>query len=262
MFIDSHAHLDDPRYDQDREIIIEGLKNDGIELVINIGADQETSISTFKLAKKYDNIYAVAGVHPHSASELEEQGLDWLRELARDEKVVAIGEIGLDFYYDNSPRDIQRKWFKEQLQLAKELGLPVVVHTRDAAKETYDILRDAAADGKLKVLMHCYSGSAEMAMDYVRLGFYIALGGAVTFKNARISREVASVVPLENLMIETDCPYMTPEPFRGKRNEPKLVSLVAEKIAEIKGITVEELAKATADNARSFFRIPYQEGKI
>lgn len=256
MFIDSHVHLDDPRFDQDRENIIESLKEDGIDMVINIGADKESSFSTLELAKKYDNIYAVVGVHPHTASELEEEGLDWLRELAKEEKVVAIGEIGLDFYYDNSPREIQRKWFKAQLQLAKELDLPVVIHTRDAAKETYDILKEAAADGKLKVLMHCYSGSAEMAVDYAKLGFYIALGGAVTFKNARVPREVASVVPLENLMIETDCPYMTPEPFRGKRNEPKLVSLVAEKIAEIKGITVDELAKATADNARSFFRIP------
>jgi len=256
MFIDSHAHLDDPRFDQDREHVIESLREDGIDMVINIGADKESSLSTLELARKYDNVYAVAGVHPHSASELEDDGLDWLIEIAKEEKVVAIGEIGLDFYYDNSPRDIQRKWFKAQLQLAKELGLPVVIHTRDAAKETYDILKDAAADGKLKVLMHCYSGSAEMAMDYARLGFYIALGGAVTFKNARVSREVASVVPLENLMIETDCPYMTPEPFRGKRNEPKYVNLVAEKIAEIKGITVEELAKATSDNARSFFRLP------
>lgn len=256
MFIDSHTHLDDPRFDQDRENVIESLREDGIDMVINIGADKESSLSTLELARKYDNIYAVAGVHPHSASELEEDGLDWLIEIAKEEKVVAIGEIGLDFYYDNSPRDIQRKWFKAQLQLAKELGLPVVIHTRDAAKETYDILKDAAADGKLKVLMHCYSGSAEMAVDYAKLGFYIALGGAVTFKNARVPREVASVVPLENLMIETDCPYMTPEPFRGKRNEPKYVNLVAEKIAEIKGITVEELAKATADNARSFFRLP------
>ncbi len=256
MFIDSHAHLDDPRFDQDREHVIESLREDGIDMVINIGADKESSLSTLELARKYDNIYAVAGVHPHSASELEEDGLDWLRDIAKEKKVVAIGEIGLDFYYDNSPRDIQRKWFKAQLQLAKELGLPVVIHTRDAAKETYDILKDAAADGKLKVLMHCYSGSAEMAVDYAKLGFYIALGGAVTFKNARVPREVASVVPLENLMIETDCPYMTPEPFRGKRNEPKYVNLVAEKIAEIKGITVEELAKATADNARRFFRLP------
>lgn len=256
MFIDSHAHLDDPRFDQDRESIIESLREDGIDMVINIGADKESSLSTLELAKKYDHIYAVAGVHPHSASELEEDGLDWLREIAKEDKIVAIGEIGLDFYYDNSPRDIQRKWFKAQIQLAKELGLPVVIHTRDAAKETYDILKETAADGKLKVLMHCYSGSAEMAMDYAKLGFYIALGGAVTFKNARVPREVASVLPLENLMIETDCPYMTPEPFRGKRNEPKLVSLVAEKIAEIKGITVDELAKATADNTRSFFRLP------
>ncbi len=256
MFIDSHAHLDDPRFDQDRENVIESLREDGVDVVINIGADKESSLSTLGLARKYDNIYAVAGVHPHSASELEEDGLDWLREIAKEEKVVAIGEIGLDFYYDNSPRDIQRKWFKAQLQLAKELGLPVVIHTRDAAKETYDILKEAAADGKLKVLMHCYSGSAEMAMDYARLGFYIALGGAVTFKNARVPREVASVIPLENLMIETDCPYMTPEPFRGKRNEPKLVNLVAEKIAEIKAMPVEELAKATADNARRFFRLP------
>jgi TatD DNase family protein len=255
MFIDSHAHLDDPRFDQDRDAVIEGLKENRIDIAVNIGADQESSLSTLELAKQHENIYAVVGVHPHTASELEEKGLDWLKELARDEKVVGIGEIGLDFYYDNSPRDIQRKWFKAQLALAKEMDLPVVIHTRDAAKETYDILKEAASDGKLNALMHCFSGSAEMAKGYVKLGFYIALGGAVTFKNARVPREVAAVIPLENLLIETDCPYMTPEPFRGKRNEPKYVSLVAEKIAEIRGISTDELASATSENARRFFRI-------
>lgn len=255
MFIDSHVHLDDPRFDQDRETIIDELKENDIEFVFNIGADKESSLSTIELAKKYEHIYAVIGVHPHSAIELEEQGIEWLRDLAKHDKVVAIGEIGLDFYYDNSPRDIQRKWFKTQLELAKELDLPVVIHTRDAAKETFDILKEAASDGKLKVLLHCYSGSEEMAVDYVKLGFFIALGGAVTFKNARVPRQVAAAVPLCNLLIETDCPYMTPEPFRGKRNEPKHVSLVAEKIAEIKGLSVEEVAKATAENAMRFFGI-------
>ncbi|MDX9916686.1 MAG: TatD family hydrolase [Gudongella sp.] len=255
MFIDSHVHLDDPRFDEDRDRIIQELSKEGIDTVINIGADKQTSYASVELAEKYDNIYAVIGVHPHSASDVVTEGLDWLKELSKNEKVVAIGEIGLDFYYDNSPRDLQRKYFLEQLDIAKELDLPVVIHTRDAAKETFDILKEAASDGKLKVLMHCYSGSAEMAMDYVKLGFYIALGGAVTFKNARVPREVAAAVPLGNLMVETDCPYLTPEPFRGRRNEPKHVKLVAEKIAEIKGISTEELAKATAENARKFFGI-------
>ena len=255
MLIDSHAHLDDGRFDPDRETLIGSLKDNGIEMVINVGADLKSSRAAVELAKKHENIYAVVGVHPHSAKDLEGGDLNEVRDLLKEDKVVAIGEIGLDFYYDNSPRDIQRKWFKAQIELAKELDLPIVIHTRDAAQETFDILKEAAQDGKLRCLLHCYSGSAEMAEEYLKLGFFISLGGPVTFKNARVSREVAKVVPLDRLLIETDSPYLTPEPYRGKRNEPMYVKYVAERIAKEKGVTFEEVAQATSDNVYRFFGI-------
>lgn len=255
MLIDSHAHLDDRRFDPDRETLIGSLKDNGIEMVINVGADLKSSRAAVDLAKKYENIYAVVGVHPHSAKDLEGGDLSEIRELLKEDKVVAIGEIGLDFYYDNSPRDIQRKWFKAQIDLAKELDMPIVIHTRDAAQETFDILKEAAEDGGLRCLLHCYSGSAEMAEEYIKLGFYISLGGPVTFKNARVSREVAKVVPLDRLLIETDSPYLTPEPYRGKRNEPMYVKYVAERIAKEKGVTYDEVAQATRDNVYRFFGI-------
>ncbi|NLY44426.1 MAG: TatD family hydrolase [Tissierella sp.] len=255
MFIDSHSHLDDDRFNEDRDILIKSLKENKVDIAINVGADLETSINSVKLADQYDNIYAVVGVHPHSASEVTEDTLNQFREMAKNKKVVAIGEIGLDFYYDNSPRDLQRKWFKEQLELAKELDLPVVIHSRDATKETFDTIKEAQDGGTLRGVMHCFSGSVEMAMEYIKLGFYISLAGPVTFKNSRVSREVAEAVPLDKLLIETDCPYLTPEPYRGKRNEPMYVKYVAGKIAEIKDISVEELAKATSTNTRELFGI-------
>lgn len=254
MFIDSHAHLDDSRFDGDRDILIKSLKDNDIELVINIGADLQSSIDSLKLADKYDNIYATIGVHPHSAKEVTEETLEEFRKLAKHPKVVAIGEIGLDFYYDNSPRDIQRKWFREQLKLAKELNLPVVIHSREATKETYDIIKEEQ-DGTLRGVLHCFSASKEVAMEYIKLGFYISLAGPVTFKNARVAKEVAKAVPLDKLLIETDCPYLAPEPNRGRRNEPKYVRHVAEKIAELRGIPVEEVAEQTRKNTKELFGI-------
>lgn len=254
MLIDSHVHLDDRKFDDDRERLIENLKNNNIELVINIGADVETSIASVALADKYDVIYAAVGVHPHSASEVNAQVMDKLRELSQNKKVIAIGEIGLDFYYDNSPRDVQRKWFKEQLKLAKEVDLPVIIHSRDASQETFDTLKENQ-DGNLRGVLHSFSGSPEMAMNYTEMGFYISIGGPVTFKNARVVREVAEIVPLDKLLIETDCPYLTPEPYRGKRNEPVYVRYTAEKIAEVRGISYEELVKATNENAKRLFKI-------
>lgn len=254
MFIDSHSHLDDRRYDQDRDILIKSLKENKVDIAINIGADLESSINSVELANKYDNIYAVIGVHPHSASEVTLETLDRFRAMSKNEKVVAIGEIGLDFYYDNSPRDLQRKWFKEQLELAKELNLSVVIHSRDASQETFDTIKEAQ-DGRLRGVMHCFSGSLEMAKEYMKLGFYISIAGPVTFKNARVVREVAEAVPLDKLLIETDCPYLTPEPYRGKRNEPMFVRYVAERIAKIKNISVEEVAEHTSRNTKELFGI-------
>lgn len=254
MLIDSHVHLDDKRFDGDRDILIENLKSNNIEMVINIGADLETSVASVDLANKYGNIYAAVGVHPHSAKEVNTMVMEQLKDLASNEKVVAIGEIGLDFYYDNSPRDLQRKWFIEQLKLAKKLDLPVIIHTRDAAGETFDILKNNQ-NGNVRGVLHCYSGSPEMALEYVKMGFHISLGGPVTFKNARVVREVAEAVPIDKLLIETDCPYLTPEPYRGKRNEPMYVKYVAEKIAEIKKVSYEELVKTTNSNTKELFGI-------
>jgi TatD DNase family protein len=254
MLIDSHAHLDDERFDKDRDSIIKSLKESGIELVINPGADVSSSIKAVALSEKYDNIYAAVGVHPHDVKDMDENTIELLRSFSKREKVVAIGEIGLDYYYDNSPRDIQRKMFKEQLELAKEVGLPVIIHSRDAAGDTFDILKEAQ-DGTLRGVLHCYSGSVEMAMDYVDMGFYISLGGPVTFKKSRVPKEVAKAVPIERLLIETDSPYLTPEPYRGKRNEPIYVRYVAGVIAELRGMTFEELASKTAENAKRLFRI-------
>lgn len=254
MLIDSHVHLDDRRYDNDRDRIIKGLKDDGVELVINIGADLKTSIASVSLAEKYDNVYAVIGVHPHSAKEVDDSTLEILKSFAPRDKVVAIGEIGLDFHYDNSPRDVQRKWFKKQLELAKEVDLPVVIHSRDAAQETFDIMKEAQ-DGKLRGVIHCYSGSPEMALEYIKLGFYISLAGPVTFNNAKVLKEVAKAIPLDKLLIETDSPYLTPAPNRGKRNEPAYVRFVAAEIAELREISFDDLIKATNKNTKKVFGI-------
>lgn len=254
MLIDSHAHLDDKRFNRDRKKLIENFENDGLELVINIGADLKSSIDSVKLAEEYENIYAAVGVHPHSAKELDDDMLEIIRSFASREKVVAIGEIGLDYYYDNSPRDVQRIWFKKQLDLAKEVNLPVVIHTRDASQETFDILKEAQ-DGTLRGVLHCYSGSLEMALEYVKMGFYISIAGPVTFKNSKESKKVAEGVPLERLLIETDSPYLTPEPNRGKRNEPAYVRYVAGEIAELRGISYEDLIEATSRNTKELFGI-------
>lgn len=254
MLIDSHAHLDDRRFNKDRDKLIRSLKDDGVDMVINIGADLQSSIKSVSLAEEYDNIYAAIGIHPHSAKEMDGSTIEVLKSFANRDKVVAIGEIGLDFHYDNSPRDVQRKRFKEQLDLAKEVDLPVVIHSRDADQETFDILKEAQ-DGSLEGVIHCYSGSVEMAEEYIKLGFYISLAGPVTFNNARVSREVAKAIPLDKLLVETDSPYLTPEPNRGKRNEPAYVRYVAGRIAEARGIPFEEVASKAAANTKKLFRI-------
>ncbi len=254
MLFDSHAHLDDERYNPDRQALIGGLPDRGISYVVNVGADMESSLRSIHLADAYPFIYATVGVHPHDAEGMKDQDLDSLLKMAKHPKVVAIGEIGLDFYYDNSPRDSQRKRFADQLELSIEAGLPVVIHSRDAHGETMDILKSYRSRLKGCVL-HCYSGSWELAKVYQSLGFYISLGGPVTFKNAVKTVEVAENIDINLLMIETDSPYLTPHPHRGKRNDPGFVSLVAERIAEIRGLKKEELAEITKINACRFFNI-------
>lgn len=254
MLFDSHCHLNDDRYNEDREAVLARAAEAGVAYLLNPGADLETSRKAVDLAAAHDRLYAAVGVHPHDAKDMDETVLQLIGHLARKPKVVAIGEIGLDFHYDFSPREAQRHWFVEQLRLARRLKLPVIIHDREANQEVYDTLKQEGAF-ETGVLMHCYSGSAELARQYVRQGAMLSIAGPVTFPNARKTVEVVAAVPLERLFIETDAPYLTPVPHRGKRNEPAYVRFVAEKVAQIKGLTVEEVAEVTCRNALTFFGI-------
>lgn len=254
MLFDSHAHLTDRRFDNDREETIQRAFDSGVEYIMNPGADFESSVEAIELAESHERIFAAVGVHPHDAKTMDESMLMLLESMAKKKKVKAIGEIGLDFHYDNSPRDIQRHWFRAQIQMAKRVGKPIIIHDREANQETFDILNEEEAFEN-GVLMHCYSGSAELAKEYIKRGAYLSIAGPVTYKNARKTVEVAKQADLNHLMIETDCPYLTPVPYRGKRNESAYVKYVAERIAEIRGITVEEVAQATLNNAKRFFNI-------
>lgn len=254
MIFDSHSHIDDKRFNNDIDDVINRAKEAGLKYIMNPGADLETSLNAVKMAQKYDMVYAAVGVHPHDAKDMDDMTLTMIKGLAKKDKVMAIGEIGLDYYYDNSPRDIQKKWFREQIRLAKEVRLPIIIHDRDANQDVMNILKeeDAFDNG---VLMHCYSGSAELAKQYIKLGAYISIAGPLTFKNNVKTKEVVDAIPLERLLVETDAPYLTPHPFRGKRNEPSYVKYVVDKIAEIKGLTFDEVANATTENAKRYFRI-------
>lgn len=252
MYFDSHAHYDDERFKEDQSEIIKKIKASGVGYVINVAADMHSCYTSLELAKQYDFIYSSVGVHPHEVKNLTEEDMVVLERLAADSKVVAIGEIGLDYYYDNSPREDQVKWFKRQLQVAKKLDLPVIIHSREASEQTYDIIMES---GVKEGVIHCFSGSLELAKKYVEKGFYIAVGGALTFKNAKKTVRVVEGIDLEYLLIETDCPYLTPVPHRGERNDSSYLKYVVEKIAEIRGITEEEVQSITELNAKKLFRI-------
>lgn len=256
--IDIHAHLADRRYNKDREEIINNLKNDGIELVINTGYNIPTSKDALKLAEEYDNIYATVGLHPSDSDQWTNNSYDELKEMAlSSDKVVAIGEAGLDFYWkDNPPADHQEFVFNEHIRLAKELDLPLVVHSRDAHQKTFEILKAAKEeDESFDAILHCYSSSVEMMREYTKLGFYISIGGVVTFKNAKTIKEVAKEVPLDYLVLETDSPYLTPEPYRGKRNQPAYTVYVGEKIAELRGMSYQEIDDITTKNVKRVFKL-------
>lgn len=252
MFLfDSHAHLNMPQFRDSLDEVIDRAKNIGVKYIINVGFDRKSSEESIALSEKYDFIYAIIGFHPHDAKDIEENDFLWLEKNIHHEKVVAIGEIGLDFHYDNSPREIQKEVFTRQMELAKKNDFPVVIHSRDAAKQTGDILFSY----NLKTLLHCYSGSLEMAREYVKKDYFIALGGAVTFKNAKRPKQVAAGISLDNLLIETDSPYMAPVPYRGKTNEPSFIIKVAEEIASIRKISVEKVGLKTFENACKFFNL-------
>ena len=250
---DSHAHLDDEQFDSDREEIIDRIIKSDVKRIINVGADIKTSESSIKLASEYDFIYAAVGIHPHDVSDCSQSDMEYLKKLSVHEKVVAIGEIGLDYYYDNSPREEQRIWFENQIQLSEELNLPFIVHSRDASEDTYDIIKRNKNNSEF--VLHCFSQSLEMAKKYIDLGGYISFAGPVTYKKSIKLREVVKNIPLDRLLIETDCPYLSPEPKRGKRNDPTNVLFVAETIANELGIDSERLAEITFENASRLFSI-------
>lgn len=252
MFFDSHAHYDDERFDIDRKEVFKLLKENSITKVVNIGADIPSSKSAIKLAEKYDFIYASVGVHPHEAESMTDETLGEIKSMIKNKKVVAIGEIGLDYYYDNSPRDKQKYWFEAQLSLAKETDMPVVIHMRDATEDTISILKNS---GHKNCVIHCFSGSKETAKTMLDLGYYISFAGPVTFKNAKGILDVVSFVPDDRFFIETDCPYLTPEPNRGKRNNSVYMIDTAKKIAKVRNTSLEHIAKITYDNASKFYRI-------
>lgn len=252
MFFDSHAHLDDRRFDEDREIIIDDLKNHGVGLIMNIGCDLPSSERSVELADRYDFIYAAVGSHPDDADHVDGALIDRYRALAQNPKVRAIGEIGLDYHYEDVPRALQIIAFEQQLELAEALKKPVIVHEREAHGDAMEIIgRHPEARG----VFHCFSGSAEMALWLVERGWYVGFTGVVTFKNARRALEAVEALPLDRILIETDCPYMAPEPYRGRRNDSRFVPLVAAKIAELKGISAEEAGRITAENACRLFAI-------
>lgn len=254
MLFDTHAHLDDDRFNEDRKQVIMKCKEEGVELILNAASNLLTSLNSIALAEEYDFIYASVGVHPHDAKSMDSKSIDVLRDLAANPKVKAIGEIGLDYHYDYSPRDVQKQRFMEQIDLAKQLKLPIIVHDRESHGDVMDIF------SKMNVLnmggvLHSFSGSVEMARECMKLGFYLSISGPLTFKNNVKTVEVVREIPLDMLLIETDSPYLTPAPYRGQRNYPGYVRYVAEKVAEIKGISFEEVARKTLENGKRLFNI-------
>ena len=253
MLFDTHAHMDDRAFDEDRETLLSQLPDRGIGLLMNPGCSLASSRNAAALAKQYDYIYAAVGSHPDAADEVTPEVLEEYRELCRkNEKIRAIGEIGLDYHYEDIPRDLQKKAFRMQLELAKELRLPAIVHERDAHEDGMRMVEDFP---EVTGVFHCYSGSLEMAKWLINRGWYIGFTGVLTFKNARKALEVAGNIPLERIVLETDCPYMSPEPFRGKRNDPGKLYRMAERLAELRGLTVEEIHAITTENGKRLYRI-------
>lgn len=250
---ESHAHYDSSKFAEDREELLNSIQENEVGTIINVGTSWKSVTSVIELAEKYPFIYAALGLHPDEVGDLNEERFAFLREQCRKEKVVAIGEIGLDYYWDNESHDIQKKWFVRQLELARELDLPVIIHSRDAAEDTLKIMKEHAQG--LRGVIHCFSYSKELAEEYVKMGFHIGIGGVVTFKNGKKLKEVAEVIPLERILLETDCPYLAPEPYRGKRNSSLYIPHIAQAIADIKGITYEEVVAQTEQNGKLLFGI-------
>lgn len=254
MIFETHAHYDDERFDEDRDALLSSMPERGIGRIINVGASVESTRTTLALAERYDFVYAAVGVHPSDVGGLDEESFAWLKSQTALPKTVAVGEIGLDYHWDKEPKvqENQRLWFARQMELANEAGLPVIIHSRDAAEDTVQVMKSVRAE-RIPGVIHCYSYSRELAKEFIKMGYYIGVGGVVTFKNAKKLKETVSEVPLERILLETDCPYMAPEPHRGGRNDSSYLPLVVEAIADIRGITAQEVEAATEQNARRLF---------
>lgn len=254
MLFDTHVHLNAEQYKEDLVEVIERAQSEGVVNMIVVGFDRPTIEKAIALVEQYDFLYAAVGWHPVDAIDMTEADLEWIEELAAHPKVVALGEMGLDYYWDKSPKEIQKEVFRKQIALAKRVKLPIIIHNREATQDIVNILKEEGAK-EVGGVMHCFSGSEEIAKECMEMNFYISFGGPVTFKNAKKVKEVAAEIPLDRLLIETDCPYLTPHPFRGKRNEPAHVKLVAEEIALLKNLPFEEIANVTTKNAKKLFGI-------
>lgn len=254
MIFETHAHYDDEQYDEDREVLLATLPENGIEYVVNIGASIKTSQNTVELTKKYSHVYGAIGVHPNEVAELNEDAFEILKKMTLEPKIVAVGEIGLDYYWKEPEPKIQKEWFDRQITLAKEVKLPMVIHSRDAAKDTVDMMVAAKAKD-IGGVIHCYSYSLETAKIFLNMGFYLGIGGVVTFNNARKLKEVVEYAPLDQLLLETDCPYLAPVPFRGKRNSSLYIPYIVEEIARIKNIDCDEILEITKENAKKMYKI-------
>jgi len=254
MLFDTHAHYDDAAFNEDRGELLECLPKHDIEYVVNIGSGFESVEKSIKLAESYGYIYAAVGIHPEETAGMDEERLSWLKEKAKHPKALAVGEIGLDYYWDTPDRDIQKKWFIRQIELAKELDKPIVIHSRDAANDTYNILKESKVQD-LGVVLHCFGYGVELARLYLDMGFYLGIGGVVTFTNGRKLKEVVAYAPLEQLVLETDCPYLAPVPFRGKRNSSLYLPYIAREIASIKNIDYETVIRVTNNNAKKLYRM-------
>lgn len=254
MIFETHAHYDDEAFDIDREELLNSLEEEGIGFVVNVSASIASSKETIELTKKYPFLYGAIGVHPSDTAELDEEKFQWLKEATKQEKIVSLGEIGLDYYWDTPEREIQKLWFDRQMELAKEVKLPVIIHSRDAAQDTLDMIKSANLK-EVGGVIHCFSYGVEMAREYLNMGFYLGIGGVVTFKNAKKLKEVVEYAPLEQILLETDCPYLAPEPYRGKRNSSLYLPYVAGEIAKIKNIDYDEVIEVTLNNAKRMYKI-------
>lgn len=253
MIFETHAHYDDEQFDMDREALLLSMPEQGVGTIVNVSATYASCQRVVDLVQKYPFMYAAVGIHPDEVGSLNEERFQQMKELCKQEKVVAVGEIGLDYYWDNESHDLQKEWFVRQLDLARELKLPVLIHSREAAADTMEIMKQHGQG--LKGVIHCFSYSKEMAAEYVKMGFYIGVGGVVTFKNARKLKETVEEIPLTSIVLETDCPYLAPVPYRGKRNNSAYIKYIAEEIAVIKGISYEEVVEQTEKNARDLYNL-------